>query len=87
MTRIDTVTLTNDGLLKAFDFARRAQDRADEAFLARFPPGATISWDRKGAQFGQVIRHGVTGRIYVRNIETEAEYWVTVGDVLRAMRQ
>lgn len=86
MTRIDTVTLTNAGLLEAFDFARRAQTRADEAFLARFPPGATISWDRKGAQFGQVVQHGVRGRVEVRNVETDATYWVTVGDVLRAMR-
>lgn len=86
MTRIDTVTLTNAGLLEAFDFAQRAQDRAAAAFLAKFPPGATLSWDRKGVQFGQVVEHGVMGRVYVRNVETEAEYWVTVGDVLRAMR-
>lgn len=58
MTRIDTVTLTNAGLLEAFDFAKRAQDRAAAAFLAKFPPDATISWDRKGVQFGQVAMRG-----------------------------
>jgi len=86
MAKIDILTITNAGLLEAFDFAKRAQDRATEAFLARFPPDATISWDRKGVQFGQVVQHGVMGRVYVRNVETDAEYWVTVGDVLRAMR-
>lgn len=86
MDKIDTLLATDAGLLEAFDFARRAHTRAIDAFVARFPPGATIRWDRKGVQHGQVVCHGYSGKVEVRNVETDATYWVYAGDVLRALR-
>lgn len=86
MDKIDTLIVTDAGLLEAFDFARRAHTRALEAFVGRFPAGATISWGRKGIQHGQVVRHGYSGKVEVRNVETDATYWVYAADVLRALR-
>lgn len=67
----------NASLLQAFGFAESAQERADLAFRHRFPPGATLSWVYNDAiQHGQVVQHGHGDRVEVRNVETDAVYWV-----------
>jgi hypothetical protein len=76
---IDVIRIDDASILAAFKLAEDAQRRADAAFEARWPPEATVSWvwgPTDAIQHGQVVRHGKGDRVEVRNVETDAVYWI-----------
>lgn len=79
MDPIDIIRIDSASILKAFKLAEDAQRRADDAFKARWPVDATVSWvwgPTNAVQHGQVVQHGEGDRVEVRNVETDAVYWV-----------
>ena len=75
--RTDPVTLR-----RLYDEHRTAQTAFRRAFVAAYPVGEPVTWDRQGVQHGRVLAHGGSDRLRVRNEVTRAVYWIRHADVM-----
>ncbi len=74
-----------DTLRKAYHDLQASKSALEVAAQTAFPVGASVCWKRNhNVQAGRVLRHGYQDRLYVKNQETLAEYWIRVSDILRA---
>lgn len=91
MTQTPVTIVPDDAtLVRLADEAARAQEAFMTGFRAKYGEGRPVRWvygNNAQAQHGTVVRQGFMGRLYVRNAETDAEYWVSEGRVLAALRQ
>ncbi len=92
MTRKAPVTIVPDDrtLIRLADEAARAQEAFMTAFRAKYGEGQPVRWvygNSDQVQRGHVVRQGFRDRLYVKNSETDAEYWISAPRVLAALRQ
>lgn len=91
MTRKAPVTIVPDDrtLLRLADEAARTREAFLMGFRAKYTPGQPVRWlygNNDQVQRGQVVSQGYGDRLYVKNAETEAEYWIHGHRVVDALR-
>lgn len=75
-------------LLRLADEAARAQEAFLEGFRAKYVSGAFVRWEYGGGvQRGHVVSQGYGDRLFVRNSDTGADYWIHGHRVLDALRE
>lgn len=91
MTRKAPVTIVPDDrtLMRLADEAARTREAFLTGFRAKYGEGEPLRWVYGNAneiQRGHVVRQGHLDRLYVKNSETGAEYWIHGHRVLDALR-
>ena len=70
-------------LQAALDRKNNAESEVFKILKRDYPPGTPINWERGGSHTGVVVTNtDYGGRIKVRNIETEKEYWIYASDIV-----